>query len=52
MAVTTATYSGRFMRPSSFRQATPMDSSSCKYADRLASFRLRGNWFLHGPLTP
>ncbi len=37
-----ATYSGRFMRPSSFRQATPMSSSSFRYPTRDMSFRERG----------
>ena len=42
MPVTTATYSGRFMRPSSFRMDTPMSSSSVRWEARQASLRLRG----------
>ena len=42
MRVTTATYSGRFIRPSSFRMDTPMSLSSLRWEARLISFRLRG----------
>lgn len=42
MAVTTATYSGRFMRPSIFRQATPISSSWASWPARERSFRDRG----------
>ena len=39
MEVTTATYSGRFIRPSIFRQATPSSSSSRRCLARDISFR-------------
>ena len=42
MRVMTATYSGRFMRPSSFTQATPMSAISPSRSARQLSFRLRG----------
>ena len=42
MEVTTATYSGRFIRPSSFRQATPIFFSSRRCPARDMSLRERG----------
>ena len=42
MAVTTATYSGRFIRPSILAQATPISSSSRRWPARDRSFRDRG----------
>ena len=39
MPVTTATYSGRFIRPSSFRQATPMSWAFRSSPARQLSFR-------------
>ena len=44
MPVITATYSGRFMRPSSFKQETPMASASSRRFARQLSLRLRGRW--------
>ena len=40
--VTMATYSGRFIRPSIFKQATPICSSSPRWLARDISFRDRG----------
>ena len=42
MEMTTATYSGRFMRPSIFRQATPIRLSSWMCPAMDMSFRDRG----------
>lgn len=42
MPVTTATYSGRFIRPSILTQATPIFLSSRRWPARDMSFRDRG----------
>ena len=52
MSVTTATYSGRFIRPSNFRHATPSAARSARWEARQLSFKLRGRSPLAGPFTP
>ena len=52
MRAMTATYSGRFMRPSSLRQETPISAMSCNSPARELSFKLKGYLFFARWSTP